>query len=261
MTYISDVDVEYLALGKNLGGAGSIGLSIKTLGVGEIPVTTETSPDGTGESISPTYLSGGLTYSRMISDRIAAGFSATLLHESMGDVEATNIAFTAGVTYTRLGGIEGLSVAVVIRNIGPPMTYGGEGLKRTAENEGDDRPPSTYMIEAASADLPSSVEVGLGYAAALDESFVVQTSGLFQNNNFSNDEYKVGVELGYLKRFFLRGGYLFQGGEGEEYIYGVTAGVGAGLDLGGSDLTLDYAYRQVTFFTGNHVIALHLAFD
>ncbi|HLF15660.1 MAG TPA: hypothetical protein VI932_12315, partial [Bacteroidota bacterium] len=177
------------------------------------------------------------------------------------EASATGIAFTGGVQYARLGGIDGLSVGVVIRNIGPGLVYDGEGLERTGVIIGADRPATNYKVEAASADLPSTIEVGLGYLYNAGEPFDVAFSTLFRNNNFSDDEYKLGAELGYRGRFFLRGGYDYSTeSEGNGSIFGPAFGVGIYEFVQNMAIRVDYAYRTADFFGGNHILTLTVGF-
>lgn len=261
MSYLADIGVEYFAAGTSLPGGAYLGLTVQALSVGEIPVTTEVLPDGTGEMTSPTFLVAGAAFSRRMSDQIAVGISASVIYEKMGDVSATGIAFTGGVQYARLGGIEGLSVGVVLRNIGPKLVYEGEGLDRTGVITGADRPETNYKVEAASADLPSTIEVGLGYVHHLSEPIDVAFSTVFRNNNFSDDQYKFGAEFGYQGRFFLRGGYDYSTeSEGNQSVFGPAFGVGISESVKNLLIRVDYAYRTVDFFGGNHIVTLLVGF-
>ena len=89
----------------------------------------------------------------------------------------------------------------------------------------------------------------------------LQFAGTFQNNNFSGDEYKIGAEYGYNDIFFLRGGYsMSPESQTAEYIYGFTAGAGLHYNLEGISVAVDYAYRDVEFFDGNHIFGVMLGF-
>ena len=66
-----------------------------------------------------------------------------------------------------------------------------------------------FVADAAAFELPSNFQIGLGYTPVLDEINSVQFSGIYQNNNFSGDEYKIGGEYGYDNLFFVRAGYGF----------------------------------------------------
>src|SRR5713101_6662115 len=47
MSYIADIPVNYFAVGVSFEGFGSLGFSLKSLGIGDIAVTNEDFPDGT----------------------------------------------------------------------------------------------------------------------------------------------------------------------------------------------------------------------
>lgn len=261
MDYIADIGVEYGAVSANFEGFGIISLSIKALSVGEILVTTTQNPDGTGDTFSPQMMTAGLTFSKQLTERIAVGVTANFVSEVLGQVSANGIAFNVGVIYDQLASIDGLSFGVVMKNIGPQMQYDGSGLYTQADVTNFNRPPQFYKIDSAPFELPSSFEIGLGYKPVIDNMNTLQLSTSFQNNNFSSDEYKFGLEYGYNNLFFVRGGYQMAPQiESENYLYGLTAGVGLHTRLEGIDLKVDYAFRDVQYFDGNHIFAISVGF-
>jgi hypothetical protein len=261
MSYIADIGVQYGAVSANFEGFGVLSLSLKSLSIGDIPVTTTLNPDGTGAVFSPQMLTAGISYSRALTERIAVGVTANLVSETLDRVTATGFAFNIGVIYQDLGNINGLSMGVVMKNIGPQMEYSGSGLLTQATVDGQARSPQYYNVQAAKFNLPSSFELGLGYKPVLDDMNSLQFSGAFQNNNFSADEYKLGAEYGFNNMFFARVGYQMAPNiEKADYLYGLTAGVGVNIDLEGIGIRVDYAYRDTQYFDGNHVFALTLGF-
>lgn len=259
MSHIADIGVSYGAVSFSLEGLGSLALGIKTLEFDEIDVTTVESPDGTGATFTPQMLTIGLTYSKMLSDRIAVGLTANYISETLDQASATGIAFNVGVSYENLGNIQGLSVAVVLKNLGPQMTYDGSGLYINADAPELNRPEQYYKIESASFELPSTFELGLGYNFDFDQQNNLQFSSVFQSTNFYGDEYRLGAEYSYDNLFFVRGGYtLLPELEDDENTYGLSAGVGLNYDLGGVAFQVDYAYREVEFFDDNHIFSIGL---
>ncbi len=270
MSYFADMSVNYFAVSSTFGSFGTLGFSIKSLAIGDIAVTTEDYPDGTGAFISPTFVTVGGTYSRMLAENIGIGVTANLITERIDRVSSTGLAFSAGVQYMNLGEVNGLDIGVVIKNIGPQMQYDGTGLLRQGE-VGSNR-QGYYKVVAGSFELPSTIEIGAAYNVKFDEESSGILTGVFQNNNFTVDEYKVGAEYSYKKMFFARGGYDFaqsttdngltetSGVDETTYLYGATAGVGVRTNLGDVDLSLDYAYRAMKFLSGNHVVTLKLGF-
>lgn len=260
MTYIADIGVEYGAVAANFEGFGVVSFSIKSLSIGDIPITTTLNPDGTGSTFSPQMITAGLSYSRQLVEQISIGITANFISETLADVSASGIAFNVGAIYDNFADINGLSFGLVMKNIGPQMQFDGPALYTVANVGGLNRPPSNYKIETAPFELPTVFELGIGYKPQIDELNSLQFSGTFQNNNFSGDETKLGAEYGYNNLFFVRAGYQFALQGSENYIYGFTAGVGIDYNVEGFRFKIDYAYRDVEFFSGNHVIALTLGF-
>jgi hypothetical protein len=262
MTYIADIGVNYGAISTSFEGFGTIALSLKSLSIGEIPVTTTLYPDGTGQTFAPQFFTLGLSYARQLSDRVAVGLTTTLISERMGDVSASGVAFNAGVIYDNLAAVEGLSIGVTVKNIGPQMSFDGSGLLLQASVAGQNRPAQFYRVEAASFELPSSIEFGLGYRRSLDGMNNIVLSTVFQSNNFSDDEYRIGAEYSYQDLVFLRGGYNFAQRQSEErqFLFGPSVGMGLRTALGSLEVTVDYAFRKVSMFDDNHVIGVRLDF-
>ncbi len=261
MSYIADIGVDYGAVSANFEGIGVLSLNIKSLSIGDIIETTTQDPDGTGKTFSPQFFTVGLTYSRQLSDRIAVGLTSHLITERMADVSATGVAFNVGVIYDNLASIDGLSLGVVAKNIGPEMSFSGSGLNRQASVVGQNRGPAYYTINAAPFELPSTLEFGLGYKRNIDGSNAFLLGMAFQNNNYSDDEYKLGAEYSYQDVLFVRGGGNFSQAESEtQYLFGPTFGAGVHTALGTIDVTFDYAFRSVDIFENNHVFSLKLGF-
>ncbi len=266
MRHISDINVSYVAVSATFGGLGTLGFSLKSLDIGDIVVTTEEVPDGTGAIISPQFVTAGLTYSRALSDRVNVGATFNIVSENIDRVGATGFAFDAGVQYTNVGQINGLSLGVAVRNLGPAMQYGGTGLFRTSQPNDVDRGSSPLQVVAQKDELPTTLEIGMSYAIPIGTKSKVDVMTMYQDNNFLNDVSRFGAEYSYNEMFFLRGGYSIspdspQDAVGEDsYIYGLTLGGGVHYDLPSIALDVNYAYRDLAFFDGSHVFSIALGF-
>jgi len=261
MTHIADIGVSYGAVSADVEGVGMFALSIKSLSIGDIDVTTVQHPDGTGQKYTPQMLTAGLSFARNLSDRISVGLTANLINETLSLVSTTGMAFNIGVMYSGLGGMEGLSLGLVMKNIGPPMKYSGSGLNVQATAPDLERPGQYYKVEAATFELPSSLEIGMSYRLSLGQADAVLLSSTFQNNNFSGDYYKLGAEYNFQNMLSVRGGYMLAPEyKDNEYLYGLTAGLGTNFDLGEVQVKADYAYRDVKYFGGNHVFGITFGF-
>ena len=178
---------------------------------------------------------------------------------------ATGFALDAGVEYNGLI-VPELKLGVAIKNLGPNMTYTGSNLLRQGTTVGDIRGVQWYAVEAASFELPSQMDVALAYDKKLGDMNDVTLYGDFENNNYSSDVYKFGLQYGFDNMLFVRGGYNWapnaptdQTGQSSE-IFDWTLGAGINYNLGDVNFTLDYAYEHVLLLTSINVFTVRLGF-
>jgi len=130
--------------------------------LGDIPITTEDQPDGTGGQFSPTFFTLGVHYSGAMTDRIAIGATTHYIVNRIERVDATALSFSAGLQYANLGGIDGLDLGVALKHIGQRLQYDGSALLNRGDLNDLRREPSDYKVAASSSDLPSLFEIGIG---------------------------------------------------------------------------------------------------
>ncbi|MBW7888893.1 MAG: PorV/PorQ family protein, partial [Bacteroidetes bacterium] len=263
-SYIADISINYVAASGRLGDIGSVGLSFRSFNIGDIHETTMDYPDGTGAIFNPTYFVLGLTYSKQLTDRIGVGANFNLVNETIDRVSATGFSFDFGVQYRDLLFVKGLDLGIVVKNYGSSMKFSGNALYRNVVDPNADRGPTYLLVDAATAELPSEIGIGLSYEYKLNEDNVLNFAAAFQNNNYTYDNYKFGAEYTFQKFLSVRGGYLMapQASTNTPDIYeGVSFGAGINFkQFSGLDLTLDYAYVPVKYFDANHVFAISLGF-
>ncbi len=259
MSYIADIRVNYFALSSSIGEIGSLGFSIQSINFGDIPITTVEAPEGTGGTFSPNYITGGLTFARAFTDRIHGGVTAKFVSERIVRTSASGIAFDFGVQY--ISKETGLNLGITLKNLGPEMSFDGPDLESFGSIPGQDpgSRPRALRLPGASFELPSTLEMGLGYNYKIDDDNIVQFSGDFQNTNFGSDEYRLGTEYAYSNLLFLRGGYTFNQNP-DDAIYGVTLGFGVRIPVETSSIMIDYAYRHADFFDANQWFSVRVAF-
>ncbi len=267
--YIADVNVNYVAGNFKSNGFGSLALSIRSLDFGDIPVTTEVSPDGTGELYSPTFLTLGLTYSRAMTDRIHFGTNVKVITERIMRESANGLAFDFGLQYTTG---TGLNLGIALKNIGPNMTFDGGDLEVfTKDISGrPDTEGENTRLPLSSFELPTSLEIGLSYNLKLGEASKLALMGTFFNNNFALDEYRFAGEYNFNERVFVRGSYVLgydadadkiRTADKDYYIWGPSVGGGVNFNLGESLLlNVDYAYRFTELFADNQWFTLRVNF-
>jgi len=265
-TYLADSKVNYGAVSTKVGAAGNVAFSVKVLNVGDIIVTTEAAPEGTGEILNPTYSVFGLTYGRRMTDRVSLGVTANYINEKIAQTQATGFAADLGVQYDT--GWRGLRFGFAMKNIGPNMTFSGPDFEQRFTLPGDDpsAQPHVVSLEATSFELPSYLQFGVSYDVGVSEKQHATVYGTFQGNNFSTDEYRVGAEYLVGEHIALRGGYVGQIAlksidRQADYLYSFSYGAGLNFKMGDRPVTFDWAGTHVgQFFSDNQQVSLRLAF-
>lgn len=261
MSYLADIRVNYVAAGAKFGPVGSFAFDIKSLDFGDIPITTEQQPDGTGGSFSPTFFTIGLHYSRALTDRISVGGTTHYVVNKVERVDGTALSFSAGLQYDNLADIDGLNLGVAVKHIGQRMDYDGSGLLRRGEIDELRRPPSDYKVDAASSDLPSLFEIGIGYRYTQSGLGEINLTSVFRHNNYTYDQYRSGVEYVVNDMFTLRGGFDVASSSDDDYLYGTSFGFGVQRDLGSlRDVRIDYAYSSVDLFDALNTFTFQVGF-
>ncbi len=258
MNYVADINLSYFAIGTSL-DIGSFALTYKTLEFGDIPVTTFESPDGTGQTYSPSYFVLGLSYSKALTDRVSAGVNFKLINESILNTNATGMAVDFGVQYRFK---ENLSLGAVVKNIGTNMAYAGEDLKIKTSVPGSSLTSGNGVYEADTEEfqIPSYFELSLAYQLRFDDYNGIMLGTTFRNNNTLEDLMQFGMEYNFQDLLYLRGGYNMQLQNSDQSLYNFTVGAGINYEMvDGISIKFDYAFRNVDQFpTDNHVFTVVL---
>jgi hypothetical protein len=264
MKYIADINVAYGAVAVRT-GLGSIGVSIQTLSFGDIPITTEASPEGTGSMYSPSYMTLGASYARAMTDRILVGGTVKYVGEQIMNTSASAFAVDLGVQYRTQYGFR---LGVAMKNVGSPLKFDGIDMERLVDLPGtpSGSPPRKLRIPAQSVELPSTFEVGLSYDRQLVEMVNFTIMGNYRYNTVLEDEFTLGGEVDLKNMLFLRGGYTYTNAENDvtdskSYIYGPAFGFGLMYPMTQQmKLAFDFAYRTTQYFDDNMLFTAKLIF-
>ena len=265
-TYLADSKVNFGAVSTGLGSAGMVALSVKVLNIGDITVTTEDAPEGTGQILSPNFGVFGLTYGRRMTDRVLLGVTGMFINERVADLTANGFALDLGLQYDT--GWRGLRFGFTMKNVGPNMHYTGGSLEQRVIVPGDDpsAQPHVVQLESTSFELPSYLQLGGAYDLKFSEKAEGTVFATYQGNNFSTDEYRIGAECRLAGHLALRGGFQGQaplkGADRQgDYLYNFSYGAGLNFNLGDRPVNFDWAGTHVgQFFGDNQQFSLRLAF-
>lgn len=242
------INVDYLGVVVPSGNAGNFALSVTAVNYGNIGVTTEDQPDGTGETFSPASYEFGISYARNITQDFAVGATGKIITENIYHSNATGVAFDIGTIFTTP--FYGVRFASSITNFGTKMQMSGNDLL-IRYNVDPQRAGSNSTVDANIAteqfDLPLRLQIGMSrdFIFLDDQRFTLAVDGIVPNDN--NEWVNVGGELALFDNMvFLRGGYksLFLKHAQE----GLTLGVGVKYKKAGYiDIGVDYSYQQYQY--------------
>ncbi len=267
--YLQGTDINMNAFGfaQRVGKSGAFGVSIMSLDFGDIPITTEFQPEGTGATFSPNFFHLGMAYSHIFANKVSVGITFRGVSETTADLTAFGFAIDAGVQYVT-GPQDNFKFGISLRNIGSPMSFKGEGLSlQTPNPDSDGSYEITVNQRSAEFELPSALNLGISYDFLLAPKHRLTTIGNFTSNSFSQDQIGGGIEYALNEMFMIRGGYKYEFGSTaddgiEAPIYsGLSGGVSVEVPVSKESKTrfgIDYAYRQTKLWNGTHNISVRI---
>lgn len=270
----SGIKINAFGLTQHVGSSGVIGLGVMSMGFGEIDITTSESPEGGMGKFSPQYLNVNVSYAKGFSDNIYGGVNIKSVSQQLSDVRAQGVALDAGIQYVT-GKLDNLKFGITIRNIGPKMSYKGDGLALRVPLPNNPTSAQSISVEQKSAaySLPTAMNIGLGYdfyllqdSSGTDKTHRLTVAGNFTSNSFAKDEIKLGVEYGWKSLFMVRAGYNYESGiwnSDDRTTAHIGPCVGATVETpmkkgGQSTFGLDYSYRVSNPFQGTHSIGIRI---
>jgi hypothetical protein len=255
-----NINLNYFALVIPADEVGSFGVSVTALDYGDMDVTTEYYPEGTGEKFSAASYAFGLSYARHITENFSAGVTVKYITEGIFNSSANGVAFDIGTIFKTP--FFGIKFASIITNYGSKMQMTGEDLliryDADPSRHGNNSSVDGY-IKTDQFELPLRLQIGISKDI---QFFDGQRLTLAVDATHPNDnaEYvNVGGELSFLDNLiFLRAGYkgLFLKDNQE----GLTLGAGLDYALGVFSVGFDYSYQEFEFLSYTHSFGVSLKF-
>ncbi len=218
---------EFLGYVQHLGSGNHIGLYAIALHTDEMEETTEFRPLGTGNFFTYGDVAVGVTYARNMTDRFSFGITVKGIRETLAEVHATGLLLDFGTFYWT--GWRTARFAVSVSNFGPNLRPSGSF--RTRQGKKIDR----------FQDFPPPTIFRIGFATEVWQTLDHQVTTSLQLNHPNDDaeNLNVGVEYGWRKLLWLRGGYRLNVDEQR-----FTFGFGLRLPVSFADFRLQYAYTE-----------------
>jgi hypothetical protein len=264
--WIADVNHEFLTVALPL-KIGTVAFSVTALTMGDMrntltdDATTVAREDtGTGLTFGASEFALAVSYSRLITDRLAFGLTAKAINEAIWDNSASGIGADVGLFYKT--GFKSLKMGMVVSNFGSEISYSGRQLDFADTNQVTN-PPVTYITEPAP--LPTIFRFGLSYnIIEKEKDYLLVAADLVHPSDVS-ETINFGLEYCLNQLLFLRAGYIYNTDSQYADELGRTTGLSAGLGVAFKirnrvDLKLDVGYRVLSYIGNSPRVTLNIGF-
>ena len=248
--YLADISHNTLAYGTRLTSTDYFGLHLFYLHSGDMKVTNEANPNGTGETFTVIDLSLRLIYGRQLTDRLRIGGALKYIRENIFTAYMQSFVFDVGSNFDT--GIYGLILGMSVSNFGPDVQFHGEGLEIPVSD--------TTAVSGKLSKITKKFSVPLTFRLGIQKNVWGEDDGSTNRLTVSVDginpiDYTVfggiGLEYSWRDIAFIRGGTR---------LFHDTAGVSLGGGLKWSMFAVDYAYVNYGILKETHQFGISLEF-
>ena len=267
-------NISAFGFSQKVGESGVLGFSVMSMDFGDIEITTVDLPDGGIGTYSPSFMNISLSYAKIFSNSIYGGMTVKMISEQISNVGANGVALDAGIQYVT-GSEDNLKFGISLKNVGPRMSFTGDGLSFRGIAGDDDDYKMTVEQRSSELELPALLNIGISYDINMGSRNRITGAGTFTSNSFQKDQYRLGGEYSYNEMVMVRLGYTYEDGIrfSDDYssnnnkasyrttaLRGPSAGFTVELPMGdnGSTFGLDYSYRHTDPFQGSHTIGARI---
>ena len=248
---------------QKVGESGVLALGIMSMDFGDIEITTEELPAGGIGTFSPKFMNMAVSYAKIFSNSIYGGVTVKMISEQISNVGANGVALDAGIQYVT-GTKDNLKFGISLKNVGPRISFSGDGLAFRGIVGDDDDYKMTVEQRSSEFELPALLNIGISYDINVMQHRLTG-AGTFTSNSFQKDQYRLGCEYAYRNMFMVRTGYTYEEGIRDPStrttaLRGPSAGFTIELPMGSNGATfgLDYSYRHTDPFQGSHTIGARI---
>jgi len=247
--YLADISHNTLAYGTRLTPTDYFGLHLFYLHSGDMKVTNEANPDGTGETFTVMDLSLRLIYGRQLTDRLRIGGTLKYIREEIFTAYMQSFVFDLGSNFDT--GIYGLILGMSVSNFGPSVQFHGEGLEIVVAD--------TTARDGKLSKITKKFSVPLTFRLGIQRDILGSDNSphrlIVSLDGINPIDYTlyggVGVEYSWRDIAFIRGGTK---------LFHDTAGLSAGGGLKWSIIAVDYAYVNYGVLKETHQFGISLEF-
>ncbi|MCK4531000.1 MAG: PorV/PorQ family protein [Candidatus Marinimicrobia bacterium] len=205
---------------------GVFSINTKYVNFGDMEITTEQAPDGTGEMLQMSNYCIGLSYGRYLTDKVSIGLTAKLVNERYGTNGYTTVAWDVGLIYR--ANFRNLKIGMSIMNFSNKVQFNGSYIDYSYAR--------SYLTGIEVPFDSWSLPMTFRFGAVIDvinrgaSKLIAAVDMVHPNDNV--EQYNIGVEYAYDNMVFVRAGYQLSAYEG-----GLSGGIGFKWNM----INIDYA--------------------
>jgi len=258
-----DLKHQYFGIVLPVSDDHKFGVSAAILTMGEMEITTEQQPKGTGDFFEASDVMVGLTYSARLVDFFSFGISVKYITQNIYNETASALAVDIGTNLKT--GYKGIKVGMALTNFGTAMTLAGRDLQKTY----DPNPNNATNVGIASNlkteswELPVNFRVGIGWdlmgtgdVMMYDQTHSIKIGIDGNHPNDGPENASIGIEYKWQNLIALRSGYYFN-----DDVRKLSLGFGLNWEVPQSFVIgVDYAYADLDRLGAVHSISLKVGF-
>ena len=251
MKWMELFNMSAAAITYNMGDMGVIGASVVSFTTGQIEITTEQQPNGTGEFYDAQDIALGITYAKFLTTDFNVGVTVKYINQGIWHENASGFAFDIGTQYKL--NFHNLTIAMSMNNFGGNLQFAGSDLEVRQQLD-----PNFPVSRSAPADmrtsgypLPLNFQVGLGFDIYKSDFLKIVGGIDAVHPNDNKERLQFGTQVSVFDRLFLRGGYLYN-----HDTQNFALGAGANIPTGNTTIEFDYSYSHYDILPAVHRISM-----
>ena len=239
--WVVDINHDFFGVVYHLDDVNTIGLSLTSLSMDDMPVTTEFAQFGTGEFFGFSDIALGFSYARKMTEQFSFGGTIKYIEETLDKLKMRGVMIDIG-TYYRTG-LGSTRFAVTVSNFGAELAPDGDIILV------GNREKSEWQSFAP----PTIFRIGFAFEPYEDNQHRFTSSIQLNHPNDNSENVVIGLEYVWNKMLFLRGGYRFNVEE-QDFTFG--AGITAPITI--AQFTLDYSFSNFSRLGSAHRFSIIL---
>lgn len=243
--YVAGTDLNYLALCTHK-NQNYFGISVINFRSGEMPLTTEFQPLGTGQYFNATSNSIGLTFARILTENFSFGITGKWINENIANIVLNNVLVDFGFQYNT--GFENTSFAVSVSNFG--FNQNPQGIFNTFNLEG-----ISFKDRFEAVAVPAIFRIGFSWDPIILDQHLLKLSTQLNHPTDNRETFGLGAEYLFHNLLFIRSGFEFAGGNQSLPAFGF--GIKTQRNFG--IFKLDYGFNDKYRLGATHRVTLGIS--